>query len=72
MKYTTEFDIDNFQFWGGAVDTIKVVKQHKKLDQLQMLIEDTYTVTPSKTDINDFVWFGADTIFEALGIENDD
>jgi hypothetical protein len=71
MKYTKEFDIDNFPFWGGAKDTIKTVKKNGKMDELGELIESVFIErTPTETEINDFVWFFGTTIFETLGIIN--
>jgi len=69
MTYTQEFDVDNFPFWSGAKDTIKEVKKAKKMDGLQILVEDYFGGTvPTKTQINDFVWFQSGYIFSSLGI----
>lgn len=69
MTYTQEFDVDNFPFWSGAKDTVKEVKKAKKMDGLQILVEDYFGATvPTKTQINDFVWFQSDYIFSSLGI----
>ena len=75
MKYTVEFNIDNFEFWSGAEYTIETVKKHGKMDELQSHIEEIFECAsepPTKTDINDYVWFHSDDIFEALGINEDE
>lgn len=73
MTYTQEFDIDNFPFWAGAKDVIAEVKKHNKMDELQSFIEDYFAdQTPTKTQINDFVWFQRDFIFSNLGIKEED
>jgi len=70
MKYTEEFDIFTFDFWSGAKDTIAEVRDEEKLTDLQLLIEDYFDgQTPSKTEINDFVWFNRDMILEQLEID---
>ena len=71
MQFTQEFNVDTFNFWSGAKDTIKDVKKAKKMDELQTLIEDYFAnQTPTKTQVNDFVWFQRDFIFEQLEISS--
>lgn len=69
MQFTQEFDVDSFPFWSGAEDTVKEVKKAKKLDELQLLVEEAFIgKTPTKTQVNDFVWFERDLILSQLGI----
>ena len=71
MRFTQEFNVDTFYFWSGAKDTIEYVKKAKKMDELQTLIEDYFAdQTPTKTQVNDFVWFQRDFIFEQLEISS--
>ena len=71
MKFTQEFNVDTFHFWSGAKDTIEDIKKAKKMDELQTLIEDYFAdQTPTKTQVNDFVWFQRDFIFEQLEISS--
>ena len=71
MQFTQEFNVDTFHFWSGAKDTIEYVKKAKKMDELQTLIEDYFAnQTPTKTQVNDFVWFQKDFIFEQLEISS--
>lgn len=73
MNYTVEFDIDKFEFWSGAKDTIEIVEKHEKMDELQAYIEEVFDGRePSETDINDFVWFQSDDIYRYLGIDEDE
>lgn len=57
MKYTREFSVDRFEFWGPAVEVVNRFREAKELDLLQTIIEDTFDgeVIPSATKINDFV-----------------
>ena len=69
MQFTQEFNVGTFHFWSGAKDTIEDVKKANKMDELQTLIEDYFAdQTPTKTQVNDFVWFQRDFIFEQLEI----
>jgi hypothetical protein len=58
MKYTREFSVDRFEFWGPAVEVVNRFREAKELDLLQTIIEDTFSDgehIPSATKINDFV-----------------
>jgi hypothetical protein len=69
MVYSKEFDVNEFEFWGGAKDTIKVIKEHKMMGQLQDMLEEMFLdKIPTATEINDTVWFDSDEIFNILGI----
>lgn len=71
MKYTDEFNVDSFQFWSGALDTVNEIRKAGKMDNLQILIEDHFALSvPTKTEINDFVWFNRSEILESLEIED--
>ena len=73
MTYTQEFDVDTFPFWSDAKDTIAEVKKAKKMDELQEFIEDCFTGSvPTKTQINDLVWFSRECILLRLGILKDE
>ena len=70
MKYTTEISIRNFNAWSGAVDTLETIREHNRLDDLEYMIEELfYDRTPTETEINDFLWFEDEYIYEHLGIE---
>lgn len=70
MVYQVEFSVDSFQFWSGAKDTVKDVREAKKMDDLQELIEMTFCDrVPTETEINDFVWFERGYIYTQLGLD---
>lgn len=73
MKYSNEFDINTFEFWGGARDVAQAFCDAKRLDDLNQLIENAfYGMTPTATEINDFVWFTVaeiDDLEEQYGIK---
>ena len=69
MQFTQEFDVDSFQFWGGAADVAAKCRKAGKLDDLGQLVEEEFAgKTPTKTQVNDFVWFGWNEIYKILGI----
>ena len=53
--------------WSGAVDTLQVIEDNGKEEELMMLLEEI-TNNPTMTDINDILWFEDEMIFESLGI----
>ena len=72
MVYSKEFSVDTFPFWSGAKDTIKDVQTASKMDELQSLIEEQFAdseTPPTETEINDFVWFERDFIYDQLGLD---
>lgn len=55
--------------WSGALDTLQIVSQFNKESELMYLLEVLfYEEIPSLTEVNDYLWFESDYIFEMLGI----
>ena len=55
--------------WSGATDTLETVSQFDKESELMNLLEDVfYGDIPDLTELNDYLWFESDYIFEMLGI----
>ena len=58
--------------WSGALDTLKTIEAHNKEDDLMAHLEEIFETSfdnvPTMTEVNDYLWFGDETIFEALGI----
>lgn len=55
--------------WSGAVDTLETIEENEKEEELMTLLENTFEDVPTETEVNDFLWFEDDFIFEELGIE---
>lgn len=71
MYYKKEFDIENFEFWSGALDRVNDLTP-EQLRQLGEHIEDTFIdETPTDTEINDFVWFECDEYLAELKGESE-
>lgn len=69
MKITSEKSLREFDFWSGAVDTVKYLT-FEELDEIENILEDLYPDGLDETAINDLFWFEDDTIAEWLGYNN--
>ena len=71
MKITTELSLREFEAWSGAVDTKEKIIEANMTDDFEALIDELYPDGIDATELNDLLWFNADWILEALGIEID-
>lgn len=75
MKIYTEQSLADFKFWSGAETTAQRIWEEQGsegFDQLEAILEDLYPDGIDETDLNDLLWFDADTVYEWLGIEDED
>ena len=78
MYIKKEYDFADLKnnSWSGAVDTLKTVEEAGKEDELMSLLEDLFSEdegkTPEETEVNDFLWFDTDYIYESLGIKEEE
>ncbi len=56
--------------WGGAEQTMQQILKEWKGDQLMFLLEKTFKGRANASEINNFLWFERDYIFECLGISD--
>lgn len=58
--------------WSGAIDTLKTIEEHNKEEELMAHLEEIFESyfdnVPTMTEVNDYLWFEDEAIFEALGI----
>lgn len=74
MKIYSEQSLADFKFWSGAETTAQRIWEEQGsegFDQLEAILEDLYPDGIDKTDLNDLLWFDADTVYEWLGIEDE-
>lgn len=73
MVIRTEKEIDFYDLmrgsWGGAVDTLERIEEEGKEDEFMRLLEQEYSNGAGGTELNDFITFEDDYIFEALGMD---
>ena len=56
--------------WSGALDTLKDIEEADREDELMYLLEEIFAdTTPTETEVNDFLWFERDYIYESLGLD---
>ena len=60
-----------FAYWGGAVQTVKLLTEAELIEVWDNFF-DACEGTPTRTEINDFLWFDTDTIAEILGYHDFD
>ena len=71
IKEIRDYELKD-ELWSGAVDTYNVIADNDKLCDLMNLLEELYPEPVNITEINDFLWFEDEFIFEQLGITFDD
>lgn len=55
--------------WSGAVDTITDIQNANKEDEFMNFLEmEFFEDIPTDTEVNDFIWFERDRIYENLGL----
>ena len=58
--------------WSGAVDTIADIQNTNKEDEFMNFLEAVFCdEVPTDTEVNDFIWFERDYIYENIGLTED-
>lgn len=72
MYIKVDYDFNDLMdnCWSGAEETLKVIEENGKEDAFMELLEMTFT-EPTMTEVNDYLRFEDDSIFEDLGIINE-
>lgn len=71
MNITYELDLEHFEAWSGAEDTLDRIQREGKCEELETILEDLYPDGMSETQLNDLLWFDSDKVFEWLGIRTE-
>lgn len=74
MEIKKNYDFDNLKenSWSGAINTLETIEENEKEEELMQLLELTFEDVPTETEVNDFLWFDDDFIFEELGIKEEE
>lgn len=75
MKIITEQSLADFRFWSGAETTAQRIWEEQGsegFDQLEAILEDLYPDGIDETDLNDLLWFDAETVYKCLGIGDEE
>lgn len=70
IKVYEEITLANFNAWQGGEDTLDIIREYDKMEELEELAEEMFGDEPmDETVINDWLWFDRDEIFFQLDIE---
>ena len=72
MTITYELDLNSFQAWSGAKDTLDRIQREGKCDLLEQILEDIYPDGMTETELNDLLWFDSESVYEWLGIRSEE
>lgn len=64
-------DFDSYSPWSGAEGTYSRIADAGKLGELEDWLEEMYPEGIGKTELNDLLWFDADTVLRAMGLSDD-
>lgn len=68
MEYKVNTSLYNFPAYGGAIDTLDVLKERNDWEEVEFFLESIFLEEDiTDGDINDFLWFERDAIAEHLG-----
>ena len=71
MTITYELDLNSFQAWSGAKDTLERIQREGKCAELENVLEELYPDGMTETELNDLLWFEPETVYEWLGIRSE-
>jgi hypothetical protein len=74
IKEDYSFEYLQKNVWSGAVNTMRTIENEGKEDSLMNLLCEVfgYDDIPTLTQVNDFLWFESDFIYENLGIAEEE
>ena len=72
MTITYELDLNSFQAWSGAKDTLDRIQREGKCEELENILEDLYPDGMTETQLNDLLWFDSEQVYEWLGIRSEE
>ena len=71
MTITYELDLNSFEAWSGARETLERIQREGKCTELENILEELYPDGMTETDLNDLLWFEPETVYEWLGIRSE-
>lgn len=71
MTITYELDLNRFQAWSGAKDTLERIQREGKCEALENILDELYPDGMTETELNDLLWFEPETVYEWLGIRSE-
>ena len=71
MTITYELDLNSFEAWSGAKETLERIQREGKCEELENVLEELYPDGMTETELNDLLWFEPETVYEWLGIRSE-
>ena len=71
MTITYELDLNRFEAWSGAKDTLERIQREGKCAELENILEELYPDGMTETELNDLLWFDSESVYEWLGIRSE-
>ena len=75
MKIVREYNFNDLyeNSWSGAIDTLDTIIKNDMENELMEHLEEIFDINiPTATEVNDYLWFESDYIYECLGINVED
>ena len=72
MTITYELDLNSFQAWSGAKETLERIQREEKYEELENILEELYPDGMTETELNDLLWFDSESVYEWLGIRSEE
>lgn len=72
IKEVNDFYQLKDELWSGALDTMRIIEDNDKQNELMTLLEDIFYEATDLTTINDYLWFDRDDILEQLDINEEE
>lgn len=71
MKVSYELNLNNFEAWSTAEDTLNRILNEGREKELEMLLEELYPEGMDETQLNDLLRFDSEWIYETLGMDTE-
>ena len=72
MTITYELDLNSFEAWSGAKDTLDRIQREGKCAELENILEELHPDGMTETELNDLLWFDSESVYEWLGIRSEE
>ena len=75
MRIIREYDFNDLyrNSWSGAINTLDTIIKNDMENELMEHLEEIFdNQIPTETEVNDYLWFESDYIYECLGIDVED
>ena len=72
MTIIYELDLNRFEAWSGAKETLERIRREGKCEELENVLEELYPDGMTETELNDLLWFDSESVYEWLGIRSEE